>query len=152
MAIKGYFYYFLCCVLCPYFDLVFRWIASASLSQKITTGKDGRALHLSPEALILKSKKIWRRIQRRLPIILRQTLSELQKQYWQVKKQPGTWVYRWAICTSWRWLVKSHITKAQPVKCVILTVPNLNNGYRVTGYLPTMRSGKKRKNIAWKGV
>lgn|GEM_PF-2115465 len=58
MAIKGYFYYFLCCVLCPYFDLVFRWIASASLSQKITTGKDGRALHLSPEALILKSKKI----------------------------------------------------------------------------------------------
>ena len=57
MAIKGYFYYFLCCVLCPYFDLVFRWIASASLSQKITTGKDGRALPLSPEALIKKNMK-----------------------------------------------------------------------------------------------
>ena len=36
---------------------MFRGIASASLSQKITTGKDGRALHLSPESLNSQIKK-----------------------------------------------------------------------------------------------
>lgn len=32
------------------FALVVRWIVSARLFKEITTGKDGRALHLNPEA------------------------------------------------------------------------------------------------------